>query len=56
MEKIFYILVFLYFIYCQEQMLWYTTEKHYCKKNKGNCENCECWSCNKLNYIKNKGE
>lgn len=45
------ILFLIYLLYCQDQMLFYTTEKYYCKKNKGNCKNCECWSCDKLKYI-----
>ena len=51
MYKVIGVLLFIYFIYCQDQMLFFTTEKYYCKKNQGNCLNCECWSCKRKEYI-----
>lgn len=35
------------FLYMQEEFLFYYTMKIYCKKNKGNCSTCKCWSCPK---------
>lgn len=42
----------LYFFILQEKFFFYMTERFYCKKNKGNCDKCNCWSCKKysLNY------
>ena len=52
MEKILMFLASVYLIYCQDQMLWYRQEKKSCKKYKGNCKECNCWSCNRKDYIK----
>lgn len=55
--KIIGIIMSVYLMYIQEQAFFYKTEKFYCKKYKGNCEKCKCWSCKKyqMNYeVKNE--
>lgn len=41
----------VYICYCQEERLFYSSMKKYCKKNNGACENCTCWSCPRKLYI-----
>ena len=50
------IILGIYFIYCQENMFFYKTEKFFCRMSKGNCENCKCWSCKRLEEIKRSEE
>lgn len=50
-EQILSMIFYLYIFFCQEQMLFYSSMKKYCKKNNGNCENCICWSCPRKLYI-----
>ncbi len=51
MFKLLDLIFIFYFIYCHEEMLFYLTEKFYCKKYKGKCEECECWSCKRKVYL-----
>lgn len=56
MEKFnFYTLCLLglgaYISYIQNEKLFYASMKKYCKKNKGVCINCTCWSCPRKLYI-----
>lgn len=41
-----FILLFILF-YIYDEGLSRIVESHYCKKNKGICKNCSCWSCEK---------
>ena len=50
------IILGIYFIYCQDKMMFYRTNEQMCKKAKGNCKNCSCWSCVRADYINKKGE
>lgn len=55
-EKILFIGIILFVGYVYDNGFFRLIEKHYCKKNKGNCENCKCWSCEKYNQdFKNRG-
>lgn len=45
-----FVLGFICF-YIYQEFLFYHTLKVYCKKNKGLCENCLCWSCPRKLYI-----
>ena len=38
-------------IYIYDEFLFYKTLKFYCKKNKGVCSECSCWSCPRKLYI-----
>lgn len=40
-----------YISYIQNEKLFYGSMKKYCKKNKGVCANCSCWSCPRKLYI-----
>lgn len=51
MNNIILIILGIYLIYCQENMLFYKTEQKHCKKWQGDCENCDCWSCKRKEYI-----
>lgn len=53
-EKIITIIIGIIICHFIDEALFYKTMKHYCKKNKGECKNCECWSCPK--YIKSEKE
>lgn len=56
-EKILFICIVLVLVYIYDNGLFRLTEKHYCKKNKGNCNICKCWSCEKHNQdYKNRGD
>lgn len=37
--------------FCEWQALDYFQMKRYCKKNKGICKNCVCFSCPRKKYI-----
>ena len=50
MEKVIYILLFIYSMYCQEEMLFYGQMKKYCKLHRGECTICDCWSCPRKIY------
>ena len=55
-----YILILLgicfgvYFIYLQEQWFFKRTNEHYCRKYNGNCNYCDCWSCEKYCILHEK--
>lgn len=51
MENLVSIVFAIYFIYCQEKMLFYRTNEKMCEKFKGKCEKCTCWSCVRADYI-----
>ena len=46
------LLLVIFVCYLYDRLLFYLTEKYYCKKNKGNCKFCKCWSCKKYNKIR----
>lgn len=50
-DKLAFIILVLYICYIQEEFLFYITQKFYCKKNKGNCHFCNCWSCLRKKYL-----
>lgn len=55
MDKILELAIYTFNFIVHESFYFTITEKIYCKKNKGKCENCKCWSCKRKNYL-NKGE
>ena len=45
-------LIWVYYGYCQNEMLFYREMKKACKKNRGQCKNCsQCWSCPRKIYV-----
>lgn len=46
------LLTILFFIY--DNGLFRLSERHECKKAKGNCNNCKAWSCKKNEIEWNK--
>ncbi len=43
-------------IYCfTDFIFFYLTNKHYCKKYKGDCTKCKDWSCYRQKYLDKKG-
>ena len=41
--------------YIYDQFLFFSTQKKYCKKNSGNCKNCQCWSCPRFEFLDKDG-
>lgn len=41
--------------YIYDQFLFFSTQKKYCKKNNGNCKNCNCWSCPRFQFLDKEG-
>ena len=41
--------------YIYDQFLFFSTQKKYCKKNNGNCKNCQCWSCPRNEFLDKDG-
>lgn len=50
MDTICLIALILYICYAQEQWLFYREMKKRCKRYRGNCDLCDCWSCPKKLY------
>lgn len=50
-DKFAFIILVIYISYIQEEFLFYITQKFYCKKNKGNCNLCNNWSCPRKKYL-----
>lgn len=44
-------MLFFWFIYNEDESLWYKMQKKACKKYCGHCELCDCWSCCRKEYI-----
>lgn len=57
-RKEFFMIKFIIFviIYCfTDFIFFYLTNKHYCKKYKGDCTKCKDWSCYRQKYLDKKG-
>ena len=50
-DKLAFIILVIYIGYIHEEFLFYITQKFYCKKNKGTCHLCNCWSCPRKKYL-----
>lgn len=48
--NIFYYLLYFVICYSFDQTFFYFKMKQYCKKFKGKCQLCDCWSCPRKLY------
>lgn len=52
---IFRFLTFGFCWYIYNCFLFFRTQNRYCKKNKGNCKTCNCWSCSRFHFLDKNG-
>jgi len=49
-------LLIVYIGYIHDRSLFYRTNEKYCERNKGNCKECNCWSCPRMQFLTREGE
>lgn len=48
-------IIFMIIYALEEGLFFYFTNKHNCKKNKGDCTKCKDWSCYRQRYLDENG-
>lgn len=51
MNDFFNILLAAILAYVIDNCFFYIVQNKYCKRYKGVCKNCNCWSCTRKKYI-----
>lgn len=48
-------IIFTIIFILEDNLFFYFTNKHMCKKYKGDCTKCKDWSCYRQNYLDKDG-